>query len=307
MKWNNKEMEFLVDNHKEMTINAIAEKLNRTYRSVEKKMSRLKLYSQKWRDYEIDYLLGAYGNISPYKIANVLNRSYSSIIQKANALGFKSNCKFHALKHNGDFFELWSNELAYLVGIVLSDGSISNDGCNGYFVRISMCDFDVLDKLKYNSCNKVNIRKSKLPSNNHIFTLDFRGKEVRDFFINIGIGPNKTHVVGFPKLIPPNYVPDVIRGIFDGDGSVIIDEHRNGYPKTNICGTEGLLNAIKSYVGIRCNMYKKRNTTYGIYYNGINAVEFMDYIYKKSTSATRMDRKYTRYLKALEWKSGRFT
>lgn len=47
----------------------------------------------------------------------------------------------------------------------------------------------------------------------------------------------------------------------------------------------------------------QNGTTYDIQYSDYRAVEFLNYIYRDSNIDICMDRKYSKYLKALEWQN----
>jgi len=262
-----------------------------------------------WSRIEIDYLIENYNIIPPIKIAQQLNRSYAAIIQKANSIGLKTEYNYHTPKYNESFLDIWTPELAYFTGVVLADGCVSPpDGSLGYYVRISMCDLDIIEKLKKNADSQGNIRKDKNGNNiKDRFTIDFRGKKICDFFIDLGIGYNKTHTVKFPNMIPIRYMSHFIRGIFDGDGSICININKHGYPRAKICGTKNVIESISHYARIPNNIYKKHQdgTTYDIQYSGDKAIEFLNYIYKDSNINIRMNRKYNKYLESFKWQQWR--
>ncbi len=68
--------------------------------------------------------------------------------------GFKSRTKSDAWKHRGTegkykinekFFDNWTNEMAYVLGIILTDGNVGTD--NGR-ISISMKEGEHLKKIK---------------------------------------------------------------------------------------------------------------------------------------------------------------
>jgi len=208
---------------------------------------------------------------------------------------------------NNNFFNKWSPELAYIVGFFLADGSISNyDKCGKYTIRLQCNDKDIIEKMA-NVCgykNKIMEIKYKYKNRNNCgYRIAFAGKFIWDFFTKLGFDNNKTHNARVPKQLPNKFINHFIRGVFDGDGSLCIRNRTTKvYPNINIVGTENIIVFISKCFKNYNNFYKcKQSIVWRIDYNGSNARDFLNYMYKDST--IHMDRKYKDYLRVRDWKS----
>lgn len=300
-RWSSKDIIFLEKNYVCFNLNKLSKMLGRSYSSVLHKSNRLGLQKREstvqrkpWLSEEINYLMDNYNVISGRKIAKCLRRTYKSVVCKANELGLKINYKFVETSFNDDFFTTWSSELAYLTGIILSDGYVSSKGL-GRFIRIKMCDRDVLVKIK-NFTNHIGNITEYIPNNGckTSYTINFYGKDVWNFFTNLSMDNDKSRTAVWPKDIPDRYISCAIRGVFDGDGSVYVG--KNNYPFARICGTKDVVEFIANYTGLHYTLHKcKNDITYIIQYTGVNAVHFLDFVYMGSNNNNRMDRKYNKY------------
>ncbi len=110
---------------------------------------------------------------------------------------------------------IWSADLAYAVGLLVTDGSLSNDG--RHIVLVSK-DIEQLENFKnaLGLTNKIGVSRSGYTG---IMTtrVQFGDVMLYQFLISIGLTPNKTKTIGRVE-IPPEYFFDFLRGSFDGDG-----------------------------------------------------------------------------------------
>jgi LAGLIDADG-like domain len=111
----------------------------------------------------------------------------------------------------------WNPELAYLAGLVASDGCMSKDGRH---MVVTSKDTEILEI----AMNILGIRpkiKQKIGGFGTIgYDLQFSNVALYDFFYNAGLHPAKSKTIS--KILIPNcYYADFLRGEFDGDGSVI--------------------------------------------------------------------------------------
>jgi hypothetical protein len=119
-------------------------------------------------------------------------------------------------KINHDFFKTWSHDMAYVLGFWWADGWICT---NGY-----RCNFGIAQHKSREAILKKILRKMK--SNYPIFESKYkicqfliRSKSIVKDIISLGGMPRKSLTIGFPD-VPKPYLPDFIRGHFDGDGCI---------------------------------------------------------------------------------------
>lgn len=302
--WSEKEIEFLEHNYEGMHYKEIGILLKRSYKSVSRKAEELGLKKKEnrlWTKYEEQYLIDNYNRLPAIKIAENLNRTYNAILNRAESHNLYIDYRYCVPSYNELFFDKWSDELAWFVGIILSDGCVFCKPGNK-FIKLSMCDRDALDKIKKFTMYTNDIIELK-PEKAHykiLYQLTFHGNKVWQFFRDLGMDNDKSHNAIFPTNIQDEFIPHIIRGIFDGDGSISLSR-KTGYPSARICGTKNVVDYITDYVGIHNTLHPNSDINYTIQYTGERALQFLNYIYKDSIDSTRMDRKYNKYLEALQW------
>lgn len=109
----------------------------------------------------------------------------------------------------------WSPCLAYAIGLLVTDGSLSSDGRH---IDISSVDREQLQNFMLCLGREYTIGIKKSGTGNSCFRIQFSDVKVYRFLSNIGITPRKSKSIG-PIAIPKKYFFDFLRGHFDGDGT----------------------------------------------------------------------------------------
>ncbi len=111
----------------------------------------------------------------------------------------------------------WSTELAYAVGLITTDGSLSIDK---YHIVLVSTDIQLLRTFKriLNLKNKIALRKDTRTGRKDCYYIQFGDIVFYKWLLELGLTPNKTKTIGELK-IPDKYFFDFLRGHFDGDGS----------------------------------------------------------------------------------------
>jgi len=112
----------------------------------------------------------------------------------------------------------WTSELAYAVGLITTDGSLSKDGRH-----ITLVSSDLQLLRTFRKCLKLKNRITKKAFGSYTvkqpYKITFGNVSLYKWLQKIGLTPNKTFTLG--KLaIPKDYLADFLRGYLDGDGSV---------------------------------------------------------------------------------------
>ena len=117
-----------------------------------------------------------------------------------------------------DFFKsIDTEEKAYIFGLILSDGFISNT-CLGFTLQEK--DKDVLQKIKITMNSKHKISYKTYTDRQNQNSLLISSKEIVDDLKTLGVKNNKSFDAHIPfSKIPSELLRHVVRGIFDGDGS----------------------------------------------------------------------------------------
>ena len=129
-------------------------------------------------------------------------------------------------KINENYFKKWTKEMAWILGIITTDGNIRFDK-NCKRLRIGLQDKDILIKINKMMESNYPIRKRDFSKyegyGTWYYELDIcRTKICRDL-IAIGIMPRKSKIIQFPS-IPKNYLYDYIRGLIDGNGCLFMNK-----------------------------------------------------------------------------------
>lgn len=117
----------------------------------------------------------------------------------------------------------WDRDLAYAIGLIATDGCLSNDGRH---IDLTSKDIEQIINFK-NSLkltNKIGIKYRSADHSNSYFHVQFGDVILYEFLLEIGLTPNKSKTIGELK-IPQEFFFDFLRGCIDGDGNVNIAKH----------------------------------------------------------------------------------
>ena len=128
---------------------------------------------------------------------------------------------FYAI--NEKFFREWSPEMAYILGLLITDGNVSDRGT----ISLCMNEQGLLRKVASAMSAMHNVTPSKHQQGLHMF--HFTRVEILKDLTELCVVPRKSMTVRFPE-VPEPFLADFIRGVFDGDGSVFFDSRSERYP-----------------------------------------------------------------------------
>lgn len=117
----------------------------------------------------------------------------------------------------------WSPTLAYVVGIIATDGNLSPDGRH---IAITSKDEELLTKIRKNLALTSKIGKKTRGNSleKKYFVLQIGDKNFYNFLLSINLTPKKSKTIG-ELLISREHFPHFFRGCMDGDGSITISNH----------------------------------------------------------------------------------
>lgn len=167
---------------------------------------------------------------------------------------------------NDDFFDVWSPEMAWVLGVVFTDGHFGKSNAKGIRrLYIAQKEIELLEKIKalMRSEHKI-IKNTQSDKINTIYYLSFTNDKIYASLLRLGLVPKKSLILKFPN-IPDEYLRHFLRGCWDGDGSFY---YENGNPKRirgdYVSGSFEFLNAfvdnLKKLSGIEnIAVHKKHN------------------------------------------------
>lgn len=188
------------------------------------------------------------------------------------------------------FKDIDTERKAYFLGFLIADG-YHNAKIHNIKLEIQERDGYILDVLSSElKCNKPIILIKK-PTKNHQNRLKFSigSSRMSTHLLSHGIVQNKSLIVKFPKHINEQLIRHLIRGIFDGDGSItnyVIGEP-NRVCSMSICGTFDVCDNIKQHLEdrlkIKANVYKTKNI-FAMYVGGrLQVSKVYDYLYNEAS------------------------
>ena len=110
----------------------------------------------------------------------------------------------------------WSASLAYAIGLIATDGSLSKDRRH---IILTSKDRDQIENFAkiLNIKNKIGLKSGSFTDKKEYYQIQFGNVKMYRFLESLGLMPNKTKIIGSLK-IPQRYIADFLRGHLDGDG-----------------------------------------------------------------------------------------
>lgn len=197
------------------------------------------------------------------------------------------------------------------LGLFCADGCMFINSGGSKYVSFISTDREILEKIKriLNSKHKLAIRKRYNKNWEKLFLLQIGCKEMHEDLIKLGLMPNKEFRLKLPS-IPKEYLRHFVRGYFDGDGSVIYGyfrrKDRNNkktpylltcFAYANLSFLRRLSEVLTKNIGTRKGYLDKRGSH--LYYSKLDSMKLFYYMYKGVTKERYLERKYNKFLKAI--------
>lgn len=119
------------------------------------------------------------------------------------------------IKPRGKICVEWSANLAYVIGLITTDGCLSSDGRHIIFVSK---DYEQISNFVSCLGIEVKIGVNLSGSKDSVFRVQFGDVLFYQFLISLGLTPAKSKTIKGVEL-PDEFFFDFLRGCFDGDGS----------------------------------------------------------------------------------------
>ncbi len=198
---------------------------------------------------------------------------------------------------NDNFFSNWSPEMAYVLGLIATDGCISRSGA------VSLCinDKDLLETVKKAMGSEHDIKYYGRQEG--LYSFNFSRQKLTADLNKLGIFSNKSLNIRFPD-VPAGFLIDFIRGVFDGDGSVYFDIRSKNCPvRTNfVSGSKEFIEKLElalQGLGLPARTIYEQPTKNGISYmfryGHKNSEKLFAVIYKDIRNGLFLARKYNKF------------
>jgi hypothetical protein len=234
-----------------------------------------------------------------------------------DAAGQRHDIMYHKIDVNERFFNSWSREMAYVLGIIYTDGNLQapkkmNTNKRDYSrvarVSIGQKEPEILQKiLRLMSCNaKLYFspqREYKNAVAGKLYYISIGSNQLYDALSRIGLKPKKSRDIRFPDM-PEECVRHFIRGCWDGDGSVYIECRQDRLVASYVCGSyafiEDLLVHLEKAGLPKRNIYETKRgerASYYFKYSGRQCNQLYHYLYDDVPPAQYLERKYLLFKK----------
>ena len=191
------------------------------------------------------------------------------------------------------FQEINEEAKAYFLGLLISDGNVFKDNTGrqaSISITLDLKDEYMLEKFK----EVLQANTSVGHDGRGCGQIAVRSNIMAEDLTKYGVVPRKSYNTYLPP-ISKEMMPHLIRGIFDGDGSIMAkpnpsnDGHNRFLHSISFCGTHQLMEDISNYIlenlGIKTTIYdyKDRNLSELKIQNIDNIAKFGYWIYRNST------------------------
>ena len=155
------------------------------------------------------------------------------VFTRTDELGIKSRVVLKKININKKFFKSWSSEMAYVLGVIFTDGNLmplrkrnANYNSRSSRFSVSQKESELLEKLlALMECDAKLYRGKQVVTGNPIYQFHINDEGIYDDLLALGLTPKKSLTMQFPE-VPSSYVRHFIRGCWDGDGSVFFERDR---------------------------------------------------------------------------------
>ena len=224
---------------------------------------------------------------------------------------------------NEDFFSSWSPAMAYVLGVICTDGNLDPGRIREPWrakssstiprISISQKEPELLEKILHlMDCDaKLSFRKEmvygKIKSG-ALYQFSISNEKLYDDVVSLGLTPNKSLTMKFPN-VPDEFVRHFIRGCWDGDGSVFVDKSSRKMYANFVSGSRDFLEAM---VGKLMNaglpdrtIHRHSHTKTSCYFRftGFQVPILYHYLYDNVPQTEYLERKYNLFRLSLEMNS----
>jgi len=232
------------------------------------------------------------------------------VFERTDAEGHSHSVVLHKVTLNEKFFSTWANEMAYVLGVIYTDGCLSYRKQVTKTTTRRLPSLSIAQKepeflrkiLVLMGCNaKIQFRQRRKYGNivaGAVYSFNIDCTPIFQDLLRLGLNPTKSLNVEFPS-IPREYVRHFIRGCWDGDGSVYYEKRRPNYIRASfVSGSlkfiEGMFTEFDKAGFSKRKIYIKQGKVPSYYfrYTGSHCIKLYHYLYDNVPSTQYLERKY---------------
>lgn len=234
---------------------------------------------------------------------NLCDNSIVKIL-KANGVEIREAKKRSPVECHNYFETIDSVDKAYFLGWMISDGSVIEQRtrvgrANTISLEIHRDDEYIL-KMFANAIKADESLVKRNSNRNHSY-IRFASSKMSTDLSKYGVIPRKTNITYLPN-IPSQYMSHLIRGYFDGNGTITINRNKNDreYGHVGFYGSEEICLNIVEYlhtnIGIKRNKVSKA-TCYHVWWGDKNDLSALGKYLYKDCEDFYLKRKYDKFKK----------
>jgi hypothetical protein len=268
------------------------------------------------REFSLQDIAEAYGCTSPYvqylmKRSGIPRRTKSQarrIAQRDGKIRYKirvrngSICEVtpHNTTIDRGFFRTWTAEMAYVLGVLFSDGCMSVSPRGYRQVSITQKEPELLRKcLQLMECDAP-LKWAEQGRESGIHRFNINDQQVCGDLVALGMHPRKSRTIQFPA-VPSMFVRHFIRGCWDGDGSVF--KSGKTWGASYISGSLALITGIHEALVVRGmprrTIHRHRSAhAYTMRWTGTSCAMLFSILYFGAPETCYLARKYVKFREA---------
>ena len=200
---------------------------------------------------------------------------------------------------------VWSAKLAYAIGLITTDGSLSIDGRH---INLTSKDIDQIRTFAkiLGLKNKIGLKYSSYKKDKEYYQIQFGNVKFYRFLMKIGLTPHKTKTIG-SVAIPKPYFADFLRGHLDGDGCTYSywDKRWKSsfmfyttFVSASLVHLEWVKSRIKDLYNIEGKIKFSGKSTYQLVYAKNASIKLIGIMYNKN-GIPYLKRKHSKIMRAL--------
>ena len=228
---------------------------------------------------------------------------------KKNRDGIEEEIILQYNEINDTFFSKWSSAMAYVLGVIATDGCIvkySAPHSKRTYQRLSIDqkEKELLNKILFLMKSNIKIYKRINNENDFIHTIQITNDKIVNELLGLGITERKSNTLVFPN-IPKEYVRHFIRGCWDGDGSIYKsnNQYRANYISGSLPFISQMVDILKS-IGLEAiKIFEQKTKNNIVYYFTINGnyycTKLFYYLYYNVKPEQYLERKYNLFVEAV--------
>ena len=217
-------------------------------------------------------------------IVGLSDRAIRSVMYKHGILMNREQYSGQPRKHkvNEDYFKVWTHEMAWVLGLFVTDGHVNKQLHSIYFSQKGERILRLIAKYMEADYVLAATGPTKITP-----TLIINSKEIKKDLENMGIISNKSLTVPFPN-VPEEYLASFVRGVIDGDGSVGKEGYTMHVTSGSLNFADCLLSVFRSWrlkSDITSLVGQTGKTIYRVWVRGkLELLKLADLVYKDANS-----------------------